>query len=175
MFLRSKRSPITTATVSKTLRSASQMEIKAMGILNGNGDGTFQPPVLYLVPSPQSSVGTVAIVSANLNDNKADIALGIGGANPSFAVLINSTGVAPPPTPSAPTLLSPAQDATPAQPVALDWTDVTAATSYRIQIDDSSVSRPRSSRMNPSGHSTSSIPRSTATTAAPSCIPPLPA
>ena len=47
-------------------------------------------------------------------------------------------GLAPPPTPSAPTLLSPAQDATPAQPVAFDWTDVNAATSYRIQIDDSS-------------------------------------
>ena len=47
-------------------------------------------------------------------------------------------GAAPPPTPAAPTLLSPAQDATPAQPVAFDWTDVAAATSYRIQIDDSS-------------------------------------
>ncbi|CAN5731923.1 hypothetical protein BH20CHL1_BH20CHL1_04880 [soil metagenome] len=110
-----------------------------MEILNGNGDGTFQPPVLYLKPPAKSSIGGYTIVSANLNgDSRADIALGISGASPGLAVLINSTGVAPPSTPTAPTLVSPAQDATPPQPVAFDWTDVSAATSYRIQIDDSS-------------------------------------
>jgi hypothetical protein len=109
-----------------------------MQIRNGNGDGTFQAPVQYLVPPPTSSVGGIFIVAANLNgDTKPDVALNIGGAFPSFAVLLNSTGAAPPPTPSAPTLLSPAQDATPAQPVAFDWTDVAAATAYRIQIDNS--------------------------------------
>jgi FG-GAP-like repeat len=109
-----------------------------MQIRNGNGDGTFQAPVQYLVPPPTSSLGGIFIVSAHLNgDTKPDIALNIGGAFPSFAVLLNSTGTAPPPTPAAPTLLSPAQDATPAQPVAFDWTDVNAATAYRIQIDDS--------------------------------------
>jgi hypothetical protein len=109
-----------------------------MQIRNGNGDGTFQAPVQYLVPPPTSSVGGIFIVSANLNgDTKPDIALNIGGAFPSFAVLLNSTGDAPPPTPPSPTLLSPAQDATPAQPVSFDWTDVNAATAYRIQIDDS--------------------------------------
>src|SRR5829696_5329409 len=108
-------------------------------IRNGNGDGTFQAPVQYLVPPPTSSLGGIFILSANLNgDGKPDIVLNIGGASPSFAVLLNSTGAAPPPTPSAPTLLSPAQDATPTQPVAFDWTDVAAATAYRIQIDDSS-------------------------------------
>jgi hypothetical protein len=109
-----------------------------MQIRNGNGDGTFQAPVQYLVPPPTSSLGGIFIVSANLNgDTKPDIVLNIGGAFPSLAVLLNSTGLAPPPTPSAPTLLSPAQDATPPQPVSFDWTDVSAATSYRIQIDDS--------------------------------------
>jgi hypothetical protein len=109
-----------------------------MQIRNGNGDGSFQAPVQYLVPPPTSSVGGIFIVAASLNgDTKPDIALNIGGAFPSFAVLLNSTGAAPPPTPGAPTLLSPAQDATPAQPVTFDWTDVAAATSYRIQIDDS--------------------------------------
>jgi len=109
-----------------------------MQIRNGNGDGTFQAPVQYLVPPPTSSLGGIFILSANLNgDTKPDIVLNIGGAFPSFAVLLNSTGAAPPPTPAAPALLSPAQDATPAQPVAFDWTDVSAATSYRIQIDDS--------------------------------------
>jgi hypothetical protein len=109
-----------------------------MQIRNGNGDGTFQAPVTYLVPPPTSSLGGIFIASANLNgDTKPDILLNIGGAFPSFAVLLNSTGLAPPPTPGAPTLLSPAQDATPAKPVAFDWTDVAAATAYRIQIDDS--------------------------------------
>jgi FG-GAP-like repeat len=38
-----------------------------MQIRNGNGDGTFQAPVQYLVPPPTSSVGGIFIVSANLN------------------------------------------------------------------------------------------------------------
>jgi FG-GAP-like repeat len=109
-----------------------------MQIRNGNGDGTFQAAMHYLQPPPTSSLGGIFIASANLNgDTKPDIVLNIGGAFPSFAVLLNSTGLAPPPAPGAPTLLSPAQDATPAQPVSFDWTDVAAATAYRIQIDNS--------------------------------------
>jgi FG-GAP-like repeat len=109
-----------------------------MQIRNGNGDGTFQAAVHYLVPPDKSSLGGIFIASANLNgDAKPDVVLNIGGAFPSFAVLLNSTGAPPPPTPSAPTLLSPAQDATPAQPVSFDWSDVNAATAYRIQIDNS--------------------------------------
>jgi hypothetical protein len=106
---------------------------------NGNGDGTFQGPVNHQVPPNQSSIGGVAILSARLNsDNRADLALAWGGASSGMAVLLNSTGVAPPPTPTAPTLISPANAATPAQPVTLDWSDVNAATRYRVQIDDSS-------------------------------------
>ena len=92
------------------------------------------------VPPPPISVGGAAIEAADFNgDGKADIALGRAGAFPAFLVLINSTGAAPPAVPSAPTLLSPAQGATPAQPVTLDWSDVSAATSYRVQIDSSST------------------------------------
>ncbi|NWL77283.1 hypothetical protein DM872_10495 [Pseudomonas taiwanensis] len=111
-----------------------------MNIRNGNGDGTFQPRVAYLVPAPGSSAGGAAIISADINnDNKADIVLGQSGAFPGLRVLINATGVTPPPTPAAPTLLLPAAGATPAQPVAFDWTDVANATSYEIQVDDSST------------------------------------
>ena len=111
-----------------------------MNIRNGNGDGTFQAPVVYLTPAPGSSAGGAEIVSADLNgDNRADIVLGQSGAFPGLLVLINSTGVTPPATPVAPTLISPAADATPAQPVSFDWTDVANATSYEIQVDDSST------------------------------------
>jgi hypothetical protein len=117
-----------------------------MEVLNGNGDGTFQPLKYYLVPPPKSSISGYAIVAANLNgDSKPDVTLGISGASPAFAVLLNTTGATPPapppppPTPAAPSLISPSQDATPTQPVAFDWSDVGGATSYRIQIDDSST------------------------------------
>lgn len=107
-------------------------------IRNGNGNGTFQAPVNLQVPPPLSSIGGVAILTARLNgDNKSDIALAWGGASTGMAVLLNTTGATPPPVPPAPSLLSPAHDATPAQPVGFDWTDVPAAVSYQIQIDDS--------------------------------------
>jgi hypothetical protein len=113
-----------------------------MEIRNGNGNGTFQPLVLYLVPPPQSSISGGAIAAADFNgDGKPDIALAVTGASPALAVLRNSTGVTPPPpTPSAPTLVSPANGATNvAQPVTLDWNNVTNATSYEVQVDNSST------------------------------------
>lgn len=110
-----------------------------MEILNGNGDGTFQAPIRYFVPPDRSSVGTVSIIAAQLtSDGKPDLVLGVGGASPSTAILLNTTGTTPPATPAAPTLLSPANDATPNQPVAFDWSDVPNATRYEIQVDDSS-------------------------------------
>lgn len=64
-----------------------------MEILNGNGDGTFQAPVLYQVPPPKSSISGGTLVSGDFNrDGKTDIALPITGASPSLALLLNSTG-----------------------------------------------------------------------------------
>jgi len=66
-----------------------------MEILNGNGDGTFRSPLLYLVPPPLSSVGGGTIVAGDFNrDGRPDIALPIVGANPGLAGLLNSTGAA---------------------------------------------------------------------------------
>lgn len=113
-----------------------------MEILNGNGDGTFQPPVMYLVPDPKSSTSGGTLVAADFNsDGKPDIALQFVGATAGTLALRNTTGVAPPQpqsTPPAPALISPANGATVAQPVTFDWSDVTGAVSYRIQIDDES-------------------------------------
>ena len=61
-------------------------------ILHGNGNGTFQAPVSYVVPPPQSSIGGIFITSSDFNgDGKPDIALEVGGASPALQVLINST------------------------------------------------------------------------------------
>jgi hypothetical protein len=133
-----------------------------MEIATGNGDGTFQAPLRYLVPPPQSSLGGIFITASDVNgDSKADVALLVGGANASLVVLRNTTGTTPPPTPAAPTLLSPAQDATVTQPVTFDWSDATGAASYTIQIDDSSTfSAPQivSQNIAVSSFTTSSLP-----------------
>lgn len=112
-----------------------------MEIRNGNGDGTFGPLVLYLVPPPNSSISGGAIAAADFNgDGKPDIALAVTGASPVLAVLRNSTGQTPPPTPAAPTLVSPSNGATGvAQPVTLDWNNVANATSYEVQVDNTST------------------------------------
>ena len=111
-----------------------------MEIRNGNGDGTFGPLVLYFAPPDKSSIGGWKIQSADFNsDGKADIALGWAGASTGLAVLRNTTGAAPPPPLSAPSLVSPSNDATVAQPVTLDWTNVTNAVSYEVQVDNSST------------------------------------
>ena len=71
-----------------------------MEIANGNGDGTFQAPVRYLVPPNQSSLGGVFITASDFNgDSKPDVALLVGGASPGLRILLNTTGAAPPPPP----------------------------------------------------------------------------
>ena len=70
-------------------------------LLHGNGNGTFQTAVNYLVPPPQSSLGGIVLVNANFNaDNKPDLALMVGGASSSLRVSINTTPVKDPPCPA---------------------------------------------------------------------------
>src|SRR5262249_33842903 len=56
-----------------------------------------------------------------------------------LAVGVDLPPVTPPPVPAAPTQLAPAVDASPAQPVTFDWSDVANAVSYTLQIDGSST------------------------------------
>jgi hypothetical protein len=50
-----------------------------------------------------------------------------------------NTPPAPPGVPPAPTLLSPSNASSQAQPIGFDWSDVQSAATYNIQIDDSSA------------------------------------
>ena len=60
-----------------------------------------------------------------------------------FVTKISLTGgntpPAPPGVPPAPTLLSPSNASSQAQPIGFDWSDVQSAATYQIQIDDSSA------------------------------------
>jgi hypothetical protein len=116
-----------------------------MEIANGNGDGTFQAPVRYLMPPSQSSLGGIFITASDFNgDSKPDVALEVGGASAILNVLINTTGggsaPATPTPPPAPTLLSPANGARlpRSQPIPFSWSAVAGAATYEVQFDDSS-------------------------------------
>jgi hypothetical protein len=116
-----------------------------MEIANGNGDGTFQAPVRYLVPPNQSSLGGIFITASDFNgDNRPDVALLVGGASAFLNVLINTTGgggaPATPTPPPAPALLSPANGARLPinQPIPFSWSAVAGAATYEVQFDDSS-------------------------------------
>jgi len=62
---------------------------RTISVMLGNGNGTFQPAVRYLVPPPLSSVGGIVIISGDFNiDSRSDIALMVGGASPSLKVSI---------------------------------------------------------------------------------------
>jgi hypothetical protein len=63
-----------------------------MKILNGNGNGTFQGPIAYLVPPPISSIGGGIVVTSDFNnDGKPDLAVQVVGASPALDVLLNTT------------------------------------------------------------------------------------
>ena len=114
-------------------------------ILKGNGDGTFQPLVLYDPAPPDSSTAGGHLIAGDFNrDGRPDLALQVRGAFPAMHILINTTngGTAPPtPTPlPAPALLSPANNARLPinQSIPFSWSAVAGAATYEIQFDDSS-------------------------------------
>ncbi|HEX2989155.1 MAG TPA: VCBS repeat-containing protein [Anaerolineales bacterium] len=114
-------------------------------ILNGNGDGTFQPLVLYDPAPGDSSTAGGDLITADFNrDGRPDLALQVRGAFPALHILINTTnGGSAPPTqapPAAPVLLSPANGARLPinQGIPFSWSAVPGAAAYEIQFDDSS-------------------------------------
>lgn len=89
-----------------------------------------------MIPAGATTGGFNIFTTAVAAQTVVTISVSGGGVTRSATLTVNPES---PPTPGTPTLSSPAADATPSQPVTFDWTDVTAATSYTIAIDDQST------------------------------------
>ena len=86
------------------------------------------------IPAGSTTGGFNIFTSAVSAQTVVTISVSGGGVTKTANLTVTGT---PPPTPAAPSLLSPATDARVAQPINFDWSDVANATSYEIQIDDS--------------------------------------
>ena len=89
------------------------------------------------IPAGSTTGGFNIFTSSVSTQTVVTISVSGGGVTRTANLTVNPSAPAPPPTPSAPALLSPASDATVAQPITFDWSDVANATTYEIQIDDS--------------------------------------
>ncbi len=119
-----------------TLRSAAPSGNAVVSLASSNTVLATVPSTV-VVPSGQASAtftvnaaqvtATATVVISATHENVTE----------SATLTINPGGSA---TPQAPTLLSPADNASNvAQPVTLDWTDVANAASYEVQVDNSST------------------------------------
>ncbi len=101
--------------------------------LSDNSAVATTPASVTVAAGSTSRTFTVS-TSAVTSPTPVAISGSSGGITRSATLTVN------PPTPVAPTLQSPAGGATGvAQPVTLDWNDVTGATSYEVRVDDSST------------------------------------
>ncbi len=90
-------------------------------------------PASVIVPAGATSANFTISTSSVTESTWSAITGAYGGAVRTETMMVN-----PPATPTAPSLISPANDVTPAQPVTFDWSDVANAASYEIQIDNTS-------------------------------------
>lgn len=95
-------------------------------------------PNSVMIPAGSTTGGFNIFTNSVSTQTVVTISVSGGGVTRSANLTVNPTAPAPPPTPGAPTLLSPAVDAKVGQPITFDWSDVANATRYEIQIDDSS-------------------------------------
>ena len=94
-------------------------------------------PASVTVPSGATSAGFTVTTTSVTAATTSTISAVFGGVTRTAALTVNPATA---PAPAAPTLSSPANQATNVpQPVLLDWNNVTNATSYEVQVDDSST------------------------------------
>ncbi len=104
--------------------------------LSDNSSSASVPASVTVPAGATSTTFTVSTVSVTATTS-ASITGSYAGVNRSASLSITAAGGG---TPAAPTLVSPANTATGvAQPVTLDWNDVTNAASYEVQVDNSST------------------------------------
>ncbi|HKG46328.1 MAG TPA: hypothetical protein VKB02_06365, partial [Pyrinomonadaceae bacterium] len=90
-----------------------------------------------MIPAGSTTGGFNIVTTPVTAQTVVTISVSGGGVTRTASLTINPD-TAPAPTPGAPALLSPASNAKVAQPINFDWSDVSGATSYELQIDDSS-------------------------------------
>jgi hypothetical protein len=94
-------------------------------------------PNSVMIPAGSTTGGFNIFTNSVSTQTVVTISVSGAGVTKSANLTINPEAPKPPPTPAAPTLLSPATDAKVAQPINFDWSDVANATSYELQIDNS--------------------------------------
>jgi hypothetical protein len=116
-----------------------------------SSNGFAQPPPVVTVPAGQTSVSFTVTTSAVTRNTVATVSAIVGNSSQSASVTL-TPGAPPPPPPTptptappgstlpAPAQISPAADARflPGTNVTFDWSDVTGAAGYTIQVSDSS-------------------------------------
>jgi hypothetical protein len=90
-------------------------------------------PTSVTVPAGSSSANFTITTTAITASTTVTISAVFGGVTRTATLTVTPTA------PAAPSLMSPPNGATPAQPVTLDWTNVPNATSYEVQVDDTST------------------------------------
>jgi hypothetical protein len=90
------------------------------------------------IPAGSTTGGFNIFTASVTTQTVVTISVSGGGVTKTASLTLNPAAAPPPTTPAAPTLLSPASNDRVAQPINFDWSDVNGATSYELQIDDSS-------------------------------------
>jgi hypothetical protein len=111
--------------------------------LSTSNASVARAPGIVTVPAGQTSATfTITTFAVSANTTATITAFLDTTVSASFTVTRNATPPPPPPPPpgglGAPSLVSPSSDArfAPGQSITFDWSDVTGAASYTIQIDD---------------------------------------
>lgn len=106
---------------------------------------TATPPGVVTIPAGQTSANFPVTTRSVTTNTVVSIQAIVGSASQSASMTVTPNIAPPPPTPTpaptglaAPSQLSPAADArfTPGTNIGFDWSDVSGAASYTIQIDD---------------------------------------
>jgi hypothetical protein len=121
-----------------TVRVASPSSTDQIFQVTSSNPAVASVPNGVMIPAGSTTGGFNIFTTSVSAQTVVAISVSGGGVTKTANLTVNPEPAPPPPTPSAPSLLSPAAEANVTQPVNFDWTDVANATSYEIQIDDSS-------------------------------------